>query len=139
MAEVDKNHDAMYKKLVVVVLIGVIVALCLSMAALLHTYDLENKINLLNDKIDRIDNKINTIKSYESEMRQEVTILKEGVDDLNAQMKTIHNLADQFQGEFGFDSEGLDFTSILKDLFSAGIDIDYSSGFSIGDNEDKDP
>lgn len=107
----DKNNDAMYRKLVIVAVIGVIATLFISMTALINTYSLDSKINLLHDKIERIN-------SYEQEMRYEVTALKEDVNDLRLEVETLRNTSSF--GDFNFNLDELDLGAILDGL--GGLD-----------------
>ena len=98
-------------KLVLLALFGVVATLFISMTALINTHDINNKIIILNEKIDRIN-------SYEQEMRYEVSILQEDVDDLNQQVNIIREKSAPLLGELNLNLEDLDLNSIL-DLFSS--------------------
>ena len=109
----DNNCNIKDNKLVMIALLGVVVTLFISMTALMNTHDINNKIVILNEKIDRIN-------SYEQEMRYEVTTLQEDVDDLNQQVETLRENSAPLLGELNLNLEDLDLNSILDGMFSGG-------------------
>lgn len=111
--EDGNNCNVKDNKLIVIALLGVVVTLFISMTALMNTYDMNNKIIILNEKIDRIN-------SYEQEMRYEVTTLQEDVDNLNQQVETLRENSAPLLGELNLNLEDLDLTSILEGMFSGG-------------------